>query len=230
MRAALLAIAIACACAGHAPPPPAPAPAPVTIVLPCAPPPDAPIAAAVPDRENVRISDANPSSGSATALVTLVEFSELQCPYCARAAETLRAVRAKYRADELRIVWKNDPLDFHPEARPAAEAAMGVFALAGADAFWRFHDAAFANFHELAADRYEQWAADAGVTDLAAFRDGLASHRWAPVIDADIADADQVGLRGVPIFFIDGRRLQGAQPLEAFTRIIDEELAAARAR
>ena len=245
---AVFAIAIAGACAAPKPAPapapasaPASAPAPVTIVLPCAPPPDAaPIAAApaaaASDQDDggdpgpVPVGRDDPSWGSRTAFVTIVEFADFQCPVSRRVATTLAELRKRYGPDQLRIVWKNNPLSFHQQARPAAEAAMGVYALAGADAFWRFHDTAFANLHELAADRYEQWAADAGVRDLAAFRDGLASHRWAPVVDADLEDAARADVSGAPIFFIDGLRLEGAQPLEKFTRMIDDELAAARAR
>ena len=172
----------------------------------------------------------NPSWGSRTALVTVVEFSDLQCPFCARVVPTLSALRDAYGPETLRIVWKNNPLEFHPNARPAAEAAMGVFELAGARAFWKFHDAAFADQASLNDGSYQRWASEAGVSDAAAFRAGLSSHRWADGVDADLSDGKVLGVDGTPMFFINGVEVTGAQPLDVFKKTIDEELAKARTK
>ena len=182
------------------------------------------------DDAAVPIFSRNPTWGSRTALVTIVEFSDFQCPYCARVVPTLSALRETYGPDNLRVVWKNSPLPGHPNARPAAEAAMGVFQLAGPRAFWKFHDAAFADQRSLAQDSYERWAREAGVTDMAAFRAGLASHRWAVAVEADLADARALSQTGTPSFFINGISIIGAQPLDKFKSAIDAEMAKARAK
>jgi protein-disulfide isomerase len=190
----------------------------------------APVAASSEDGAAVPISARNPTWGSRTALVTVVEFSDLQCPFCARVVPTLADLREAYGPEKLRIVWKNNPLEFHANARPAAEAAMGVYELAGVGAFWKFHDAAFAGQASLSDASYERWASEAGVGDVAAFRAGLASHRWADPVDADLRDAKLVRANGTPVFFINGVELAGAQPLDAFKKTIDEELAKAQAK
>jgi protein-disulfide isomerase len=191
---------------------------------------DALVAASREDDAAVPISPGNPSWGSRTALVTIVEFSDLQCPFCSRVQPTLSALRETYGPDNLRIVWKNSPLSFHPNARPAAEAAMGVFELAGPRGFWRFHDAAFGDQGSLGTESYVRWAREAGVTDAGAFQAGLTSRRWADRIEADVRDAETLGVNGTPAFFINGILVVGAQPLEVFKRTIDAELAKAQAK
>jgi protein-disulfide isomerase len=177
----------------------------------------------------IPVSRRNPSWGSRLALVTIVAFSDFQCPFCAMVEPTLTAIREAYGPDTVRIVWKNMPLPFHQNARPAAEAAMGVFALAGTDAFWKFHDLAFEDRQALGRDNYIQWAQAAGVTDVAAFAAGLDSHRWVEGVERDIGEAQAVNVEGTPSFFINGSFLNGAQPLVAFKKQIDLELDKARA-
>ncbi|MGD0526919.1 MAG: thioredoxin domain-containing protein [Polyangiaceae bacterium] len=223
----LLCASVAC---GASAPPPKPAPVALPSMQPALAAVDALTATAREDDAAVPISPHNPSWGSRTALVTMVEFSDMQCPFCARVEPTLAAIREAYGPDNVRIVWKNTPLTFHPEARPAAEAAMGVFELGGTQAFWRFHDAAFADQTALGADSYERWARAAGVTDVAAFLSGLQSRRWADRVDADIREAVALGVDGTPAFFINGTLVVGAQPLEVFKRTIDAELAKAQAK
>ncbi|HEY3821990.1 MAG TPA: thioredoxin domain-containing protein [Polyangiaceae bacterium] len=217
------------ACGAAAPPPPPP---PVTLpaIAPMVAATDALVAASREDDAAIPISPRNPTWGSRTALVTIVEFSDLQCPFCSRVVPTLAALREAYGPDNLRIVWKNNPLGFHPNARPAAEAAMGVFELAGTKGFWRFHDAAFDDQASLGAESYERWAREAGVTDLTAFRAGLAGHRWADAVDADVREADALGAHGTPTFFINGILVVGAQPLDVFKKTIDAELAKAASK
>jgi protein-disulfide isomerase len=178
----------------------------------------------------VPISARNPTWGNRAALVTIVEFSDLQCPYCARLEPTLSRVRAAYGPEDLRIVWKNDPLPFHPNARPAAEAAMGVFAMAGLQAFWRFHAAVFADQAAMSDESYLRWAGEAGVRELGDFRAGLMSHRWVGVVDADLKEAEALGVEGTPTCLINGVVVIGAQPFGEFKTTIDAELAKARAK
>jgi len=194
-----------------------------------------PVAAAAPafpaeDDAAVPVSARNPSWGSRAALVTIVQFSDFQCPFCKRVEPALARVREAYGPENVRIVWKHDPLPFHPNARPAAEAAAGVYAMGGAEAFWRFHAAVFAEQSDMGEDSYVKWAADAGVRDGAAFRAGLGSHRWADAVDADLRDGTALGVMGTPAFFVNGVQVNGAQPFENFKMVIDAELAKARAR
>jgi protein-disulfide isomerase len=230
LRTLLVPLLFASVACGAAAPPPAPPRVTLPPLMPMVTAADNLVAASREDDAAVPISPRNPSWGSRTALVTIVEFSDLQCPFCARVQPTLSALRETYGRDDLRIVWKNSPLSFHPNARPAAEAAMGVLELAGAQAFWRFHDAAFNDQASLGADSYERWAREAGVTDTAAFRSGLLGRRWADAVDADVRDAQNLGVSGTPAFFINGILVVGAQPLEVFKRTIDAELAKAQAK
>jgi protein-disulfide isomerase len=178
----------------------------------------------------VPITVHNPTWGSRTALVTIVEYADFQCGFCTRAEPTLARIRATYGPDNVRIVWKEAPLDFHEEAHPTAEAAAAVFALAGADAFWKFHDAAFADQRDLGLDNSVKWAHEAGVADADALRQGLVSHRWAPLVDADLAEGQDLGVRGTPTFFLNGLGVVGAQPFEFFRGAIEDQMTAAKAK
>ena len=174
--------------------------------------------------------DANdPTWGERSAPVTIVMFSDFQCPFCSRVEATLEQVKRAYGPAKVRIVWKNEPLSFHPNAKPAAEAAQGVFELAGVEAFWRFHDAALQHQESLGTDSYLKWAEEAGVRDLARYRAGLDAHAFAGKVDEDVALAEKVGANGTPFFFLNGVELSGAQPFDRFREIIDAQLASAAA-
>src|SRR5579862_3355138 len=162
--------------------------------------------------------------GKRDAPVTIVQYSDFQCPYCSRVEPTMDQVRQAYGPDKVRIVWRNNPLPFHPNAKPAAEAAAGVFAMAGNDGFWKFHDTAFKNQSALSRQSYEQWAQQAGVKDMNAFKAGLDSHKWADKVDKDDAVAKQAGVNGTPAAFVNGVSLSGAQPFDKFKAVIDQEL------
>ncbi len=193
----------------------------------------APVAQDAPVSEEdaaVPVSTRNPTWGSRLAPVTLVEFADLQCPYSKKVQVTLSALRETYGPDKLRIVWKNNPLPFHTSAAGAAEAAMGVFVAAGRDAFWRFHDLAFANQTALSRDPYLAWAQQAGVSDMGAYTAGLDGHQWSFVVEEDKHQAATLGATGTPAFFINGVLLSGAQPLDAFRKIIDDQLVKAQAQ
>ncbi len=178
----------------------------------------------------IPISSKDPMWGKRDAPVTIVEYSDFQCPYCSRVEPTLDQVRTTYGPDKVRVVWKNNPLPFHQNAKPAAEAAVGVFALAGSDGFWKFHDTAFKNQGALGDDSYAKWAKDAGVTDAAAYKAGLASHKWADKVDKDLNDGKSAGVQGTPSFFINGVFINGAQPFDNFKKTIDQELQKAQAK
>ncbi len=164
------------------------------------------------------------AKGPADAKVTIVEFSDFQCPFCGRVEPTLRQIMEKY-GNDVRLVWKNEPLPFHPNAMPAAEAAMA----AGAQGkFWQMHDLLFANQRDESPANYEKWAKQIGL-DMSKFKADVASHKYQDKIKAEAAYAATVGASGTPNFFIDGRQLVGAQPAASFEAIIDQEIAKAKA-
>ena len=175
----------------------------------------------------VPISSDDPMRGDRTALVTIVVFSDYQCPFCKKLEPTLDDVRAKYGHD-VRVVWKDNPLSFHPNAKPCAEAARGVFMLGGNGAYWSFHDSAFANQTSLDESHYVSWATAAGV-DGSKIRSGLHAHTWHTKVEDDIAVGKSMGVMGTPASYINGILLTGAQPLSAFEKVIDVELPKARA-
>ena len=104
---------------------------------------------------------------------------------------------------------------------------MGVLQLAGVDAFWKFQDLAFAEQSAMAEEPFERWAVSAGVSDLAAFRAGMATHQWVDPVDADIRDGKALHVKGTPAFFVNGVKINGAQSLETFEKTIDAEFAKA---
>ena len=184
---------------------------------------------AIPDQSaaSVPVSAKDPQWGKASAPVTIVEISDFQCPFCSRVEPTMTQLRQKYGPDKIRVVWKNNPLPFHKNARPTADAAMTVFGLAGSDAFWKFHDSAFANQQALSDESYEKWAKEAGV-DIAKFKAALASKKYTAKIDEDLALAKKIDASGTPAFRINGVTLSGAQPIDKFTEVIDAQLAEAK--
>jgi len=177
----------------------------------------------------VPVSSRDPLWGARDAPVTIVAFSDFQCPFCARVETTLDEVKTTYGPQKVRIVWKNQPLPFHTNAKPAAEAAQVVFTLKGSDAFFKFHDLAFKNQGQLNAESFEEWAVLAGA-DLKAFKKALALPDAARKIAEDQALATKVGANGTPAFRINGVELSGAQPFTKFKELIDKELSKAQAK
>jgi protein-disulfide isomerase len=169
----------------------------------------------------------SPVRGSPAAPVTIIMFSDFQCPYCKRVEPTLEQLRAAYGA-KLRFVWKDEPLPFHPRARPAAELARFARALKGDAAFWDVHDRLFASQPRLEDADLEVVARAAGL-DVKVAMASVRANAFAKAIDDDLDLGDDVGAAGTPHFFINGRRLVGAQPLEKFKSVIDEELTKAEA-
>ena len=179
------------------------------------------------ERVEVPVTVAQPARGPRDALVTIVAFSDFQCPFCSRVEPTLAQVRERYGAD-VRIVWRNNPLPFHQNAMPAAEAALEARAQGGEDKFWQMHDLLFANQHALERADLTTYANQVGL-DQGRFQRALASGTHRTAIQADMALAQRLGANGTPSFFINGVALTGAQPVEAFSRVIDQELVVARA-
>jgi len=176
----------------------------------------------------VPVTSKDPTWGSRTAPVTMVVFSEFECPFCSRVEGSLEAIKTEYGPEKIRVVWKSYPLPFHANARPASVAAETVRALAGNDAFWKFHKTAFANQKALNRENFEKWAADAGV-DMVKFKDALDKNTYAEKVDADQKLGQSLGVRGTPHAFINGVVMNGAQPLDKFKEVVDAQLTAAKA-
>ena len=181
------------------------------------------------DASPVPVSSKDPIWGARNAPVTIVSFSDFQCPFCSRVQPTLEQVKTAYGPEKVRIIWKNQPLAFHVKAKPAAEAAQVVFTLKGSDAFWQFHDTAFKNQAQLSPESYEEWAVAAGV-DAKAFKDALATQEAAKKVDEDQNLASRIGVNGTPAFRVNGVELSGAQPFTKFKELIDAELKKAEAK
>ena len=161
-----------------------------------------------------------PAWGPAGAPVTIVEFSDFQCPYCARVEPALKRLRETY-GDRVRFVFRDFPLvQMHPQAAKAAEAAACA---AEQGKFWELHDRLFDNQARLAVPDLKQHAAELGL-DAGKFGECLDSGRRAADWQADQGEAAGYGVTGTPAFFINGRVLVGAQPYEAFAQVIDDEL------
>jgi protein-disulfide isomerase len=157
--------------------------------------------------------DGRPSRGPADAPITVVEFTDYECPFCKRhTTETYPLINANY-GGEIRYVIRNFPLtSIHPHAQKAAEAAECAF---DQGLFWEYHDKLFAESPDLQVDRLKQYAGEVGL-DQAAFSQCLDSGQKRQLVEADFQDAVALGLRGTPGFFVNGRALYGAQPLRMF--------------
>jgi protein-disulfide isomerase len=175
----------------------------------------------------VPVTAADPSWGSPNALVTIVEFSDLECPFCARAADTVSQLVRTYKPEELRVVWKNYPLPFHKRARPAAETAMALYKLGGAKSFWAYHDAFFTGIRTFTAPEDVDKALPSGYSRPMIDAE-LAKGDAARKVDEDMDLGKKIGVTGTPAFFINGVFLSGAQPIDKFRAIIDAELVATR--
>ena len=159
--------------------------------------------------------------GPADAAVRVVEFSDFECPYCSKAAETFRALKDKYAGKPVSFTFRNFPLSFHPNARPAAEYAQCA---QEQDKFWAMHDGIFAVQRELSVDKLKEVAAQAGL-DTAKLDECLASGRPGPQIDEDMKKAQEVGVQGTPSFFVNGQSFAGNPTVEGISQAIDAQLA-----
>lgn len=151
---------------------------------------------------------------------------DLQCPFCARVASTLDQIKQKYGAGKVRLVFLHNPLPFHDRAYPAAIAAATVRELSGSEAFFEFVDLALADPSGLTDENFVKWAEKVG-TEPRAFRDAIAAQKLRAKVDADMALARSIGANGTPAFRINGVTLSGAQSLDKFEQIIEQQIAEA---
>jgi protein-disulfide isomerase len=182
---------------------------------------DRPSRPARPDVEReyqVEVGDA-PVRGNDEALVTIVEWSDFQCPFCNRVSPTLAQIQKEY-GDRVRVVFKHMPLSIHPQAAGAHAASEAAHRQGK---FWEMHDLIFENQRDLRPETLEGYAQKLGL-DMDRYRRDLESEEVANRIDADIKQASELSVTGTPAFFINGRFLSGAQPFVNFKRYIDTAL------
>jgi protein-disulfide isomerase len=161
----------------------------------------------------------DPARGPADAKVTIAIFSDFQCPFCARVLPTLTQAERAYPG-AVRLVWKHMPLPFHPNARPASEAAE---AAREGGKFWEMHDKLFANQARLSPSVYEEAAKEIGL-DAEKFKKAVGAHAGSRRIEEDMALAAQVGVSGTPGLYVNCRFIPGAYPFESIKPILDEEI------
>ena len=162
-----------------------------------------------------------PFKGPENAPVTIVKFEDFHCPFCRQVQPTLTELLSRYNG-KVRLVHKDLPLDsIHPRARPAAEAARCAD---DQGKFWSYHDKLYANSPKASTEDLKSYAKELGLK-VEAFDRCVESGKYKAVVQKDLNEGAQLGLTATPVFFINGREISGAQPLEAFTAIIDDELA-----
>jgi protein-disulfide isomerase len=172
-----------------------------------------------PPRAEVAISENTPSRGPATAPIVMVEYTDYQCPYCARVQPTIAALMERYDG-QIRHVFKNLPLPIHSQAQLAGEAALCA---QDQGKYWDFHDWLFANQRSMNLDSMVAQAGEMGM-DADLFAACVNSQTYQSQVDADMKEARGFGITGTPGFMINGRVLTGAQPIDAFEKVINEEL------
>lgn len=165
--------------------------------------------------------------GKNDAKVTIVEFSDFQCPFCSRGANSVDEIKKKYK-NKVKIVFKHFPLPMHPDAKPASAASLCVTEIAGgkekgADKFWKYHDLLFKNQDKLDSASLEKYAKDVGV-DTKKFKECFDSKKYEAAVEKDLEYGEKIGVRSTPTFFVNGQLISGAVPIEQFSEIIDEEL------
>ncbi len=163
----------------------------------------------------------SPFKGGEKAAVTIVEFSDFHCPFCRQVISTLVQLESQY-GEKIKLVFRDFPIEsLHPGATKAHEAARCANEQGK---FWPYHDKLFANPPSSSPEVFKGLAKEVGL-DAITFDTCLGSGKYQAAIKQDIAEGNRVGVSGTPAFFINGRILSGAQPLAAFTRVIDDELA-----
>jgi protein-disulfide isomerase len=167
----------------------------------------------------VAVAAVGPTKGPTNAPITIVEFSDYECPFCVRAEPTVKDLLAKYPG-KIKLVYRDYPLPMHPKAPKAAEAAH----CAGDQGkYWEMHDKLFASGAKLEVADLKSQAREVGL-DGGKFDKCLDSGEKAKEVESHRKAGDDVGVSGTPAFFINGRLISGAQPLEAFVAIVDQEL------
>jgi protein-disulfide isomerase len=161
----------------------------------------------------------SPAVGPAKARITLVEFSDFQCPYCSVAIHKLSAILKAYPND-IRLIFKEFPLDTHAQAQISAQAAIAAHQQGK---FWQLHDVMFANRTALSRKNILGWAQAAGL-EMKKFEAELDSEAVKKTVARDVADGEKAGVEGTPTVFINGQRYNGDLDLEKIRPVIEGEL------
>lgn len=165
--------------------------------------------------------EGEPTWGNKDAPITVVEFADFQCYYCAKARERISELKKIY-GRRLRIVYKHFPLPMHPEARAASEASMCVNEQ-GSDKFWKFYDIIYDTQKAWTKDDYKEFARKSGA-DLKKFEECYDSKKYAAHIDASIAEGQRMGISSTPSFLVNSQLVKGAQPVSEFREIIEDSV------
>lgn len=174
----------------------------------------------VADVQTFNINQDNHIRGNFNAPITLVEFSDFECPFCGKHYPTLKKILSDYQ-DKVRLVYKHFPLPFHSNSQKAAEASECA---SEQGKFWEYHDKLFDNQSTgFSVDNFKQWAKDLNL-DSAKFNSCLDSGKYASLVKADLKEGEQKGVNGTPSTFVNGQLVSGAQPYETFKQIIDNLL------
>lgn len=174
--------------------------------------------------EPVEVSmDDDPVKGDPDAPITIIEFSDFECPFCGRfyTGALPQIIENYIDTGKAKLVYRDYPLSFHPNANKAAEAAECADEQGK---FWEMHDKIFENQGSLSTANFKAWAADLGL-DTDAFNSCLDNGDMADEVAKDLSDGQAAGVSGTPTFFVNGVKLVGAQPYANFKQVIDAELA-----
>jgi protein-disulfide isomerase len=166
---------------------------------------------------DIKIRDTDPVFGNKKAKVTIVEFSDFECPFCGRAAKTIEQLRKDF-GEKIKVVFKQFPLSFHPNANRAAQASLCAN---DQGKFWEYHDKLFASQQALAENNLNAYAKELGL-DVKKFTECLKTSKFKTMIDEDIAEGSKGGVSGTPAFFINGELHVGAIDVAALKDIIDD--------
>jgi len=172
-----------------------------------------------------KLADDDAVKGSEDAPVTIIEFSDFECPFCGRFyRDTLPLIKKNYiETGKVKLIYRDFPLSFHANAQKAAEAAECA---KDQRKFWEMHDKLFDEGVKGGVESFKQYAKDLNL-NMEEFNECLDSGKKANEVKADFIAGGEAGVRGTPAFFINGRLVSGAQPYSVFKQIIDEELSKA---
>jgi len=168
------------------------------------------------------LTDNDAVLGEANAPVTIVEFSDFECPFCARFhTDAWKQINEKYvKTGKVKFVYRDYPLPFHPNAQKAAESSECA---KEQGKFWEMHDVLFAKGVEGGVTTFKTYAKDLGL-NTAKFNDCLDSGKYESEVNKDLEDGSKYGVQGTPAFFINGVLVSGAQPFQAFQQVIEAQL------
>lgn len=173
-----------------------------------------------PAKQQAMAAPDAPSFGPSDAKVTLVEFSDFQCPFCSRAANAVKEIKAKY-GTKVRFVFRQFPLSFHQNAHMAAQASLAAHAQGK---FWEYHDKVFDNQKALEREALEKYAKELGLK-MEPFKKALDTKEFAAKVDADMKLGNDVSVSGTPTLFVNGKRVQNPTDVAAVSKMIDDAMA-----